>query len=202
MSPRAGPHAQSNSSREVQGQVKLEGTHDIDAPRERVYQSLVNPEVLKRCIPGCERLEKTGENTFAATIRAGVGSVKGVFTGTASLEDLREPEHLRIVVGGKGQPGFLKGSGDLDLEPSEHGTKVNYSADVQVGGTIAGVGQRMIQGAATMMATQFFTSLGVEAKTEVGEPPPQHGFFRTALRWFSGWLRKLSHKRHKTFSVN
>jgi len=171
--------------------VKLEGSHQLDAPRERVYQSLVNPEVLQRCIPGCERLEKTAENTFAATIKTGVGSIKGVFTGTARLEDLREPEHLRLVVDGKGAPGFLKGSGDLDLETTDGGTKVTYAADVQVGGTIASVGQRMLQGTAKMMATQFFTSLAAEAKTQVGEPPPQHGFFRTALRWFSGWLRRL-----------
>jgi len=175
--------------------VKLEGTHQLDAPRERVYQSLVDPEVLQRCIPGCERLEKTGENTFAATIRAGVGSIKGVFNGTARLEDLREPEHLRIVVDGKGTPGFLKGSGDLDLQQAANGTTISYSGDIQVGGTIASVGQRMLQGTAKMMATQFFTSLGAEAKTAVGEPPPQHGFFRTALRWFSGSLRKLFSRR-------
>ena len=175
--------------------MKLEGTHQLEAPRERVYQSLVNPEVLQRCIPGCEKLEKTGENTFAATIRAGVGSIKGVFNGTARLEDLREPEHLRIVVDGKGAPGFLKGSGDLNLEPAGGGTKVNYAGDVQVGGTIASVGQRMIQGTAKMMATQFFTALAAEAQTEVGEPPPEHGFFRTALRWFSGWLLRFV-RRH------
>ena len=171
--------------------MKLEGSHQVEASRERVYQSLVNPEVLQRCIPGCERLEKTGENVFAATIRTGVGSIKGVFNGTARLEDLREPEHLRIVVDGKGTPGFLKGSGDLDLEQEGDVTNVKYAGDVQVGGTIASVGQRMIQGTAKMMATQFFTSLGAEAKTEVGEPPPQHGFFRTALRWFSGWLKQF-----------
>ena len=171
--------------------MKLEGSHQLEAPRERVYQCLTDPEVLQRCIPGCERLEKTAENTFAATIKTGVGSIKGVFTGTARLEDLREPEHLRLVVDGKGAPGFLKGAGDLDLEVVENGTKVTYSADVQVGGTIASVGQRMLQGTAKMMATQFFTSLAAEAKTKVGEPPPQHGFFRTALRWFSGLLRRL-----------
>ena len=146
---------------------------------------------MKRCIPGCEKLEKTGDNTYAAVLRTGVGSIKGVFTGTARLEDLREPEHLRLVVDGKGAPGFLKGSGDLGLASTETGTKVTYTADVQVGGTIASVGQRMIQGTAKMMATQFFTSLGAEAKTAVGEPPPQHGFFRTALRWFSGWATKM-----------
>src|SRR4030095_6761546 len=157
----------------------------------RVYQSLVNPEVLQRCIPGCERLEKTGDNTFAATIRAGVGSIKGVFNGNVRLEDLREPEHFRMVVDGKGQPGFLKGSGDLDLEQQGTVTLVKYTGEVQVGGTIASVGQRMIQGTVKMMSTQFFTALEAEAKTEVGEPPPQHGFFRTALRWFSGILRRL-----------
>ena len=171
--------------------MKLEGTHELAAARERVYQSLVNPEVLQRCIPGCERLERTGENVFAATIRAGVGSIKGVFNGTARLEDMREPEHLRIVVEGKGGPGFLKGSGDLDLQQEANTTKVTYVGDVQVGGTIASVGQRMILGTAKMMATQFFTSLEAEAKTEVGEPPPQHGFFRTALRWFSGLLKRF-----------
>src|SRR3954470_16634584 len=145
--------------------MKIEGSNQLQAPRERVYQCLVTPEVLQRCIPGCEKLEKTAENTFAATIRAGVGSIKGVFNGTARLEDLRQPEHLRIVVDGKGQPGFLKGAGDLNLEPTETGTKVSYSADVQVGGTIASVGQRMIQGTAKMMATQFFTSLAAEAAT-------------------------------------
>ena len=171
--------------------MKLEGTHQLEAPRDRVYQSLVNPEVLQRCIPGCEKLERTGENTFAATIRTGVGSIKGVFNGTARLEDLREPQHLRIVIDGKGPPGFLKGSGDLDLEQAEAGTKVNYSGDVQVGGTIASVGQRMIRGTAKMMATQFFTAIEAESRVEEHEPPPKHGFFRTTLRWFSGLLRRV-----------
>jgi carbon monoxide dehydrogenase subunit G len=96
-----------------------------------------------------------------------------------------------MVVDGKGSPGFLKGSGDLDLLEEGEGTKVNYSGDIQVGGTIASVGQRMIQGTVKMMATQFFTALAAEAQTEVGEPPPKHGFFRTALRWFSGWLKSI-----------
>ncbi len=175
--------------------MKIEGIHQLDAPRERIYQSLTNPEVLRRCIPGCERLELTDENTFATTIRAGVGSIKGVFDGTVRLEDLRQPEHFRIVVEGKGAPGFLKGSGDLDLEEDGNNTRITYSGDVQVGGTIASVGQRMIQATAKMMAGQFFTCLGAEANTEVGEPPPQHGFFRTALRWFSGWIRRVFRRR-------
>lgn len=170
--------------------MKIEGTHFLNAPPDRVYQSLIDPEVLQRCIPGCERLEKTADNTYSATIRAGVGAIKGVFAGTVRLEDMRPPEHYRIVVEGKGAPGFMKGSGDLDLEEQGEGTLIKYTGDLQLGGTIASVGQRMIQGTAKMMASQFFTALEAEAKTSVGEPPPQHGFFRTALRWFSGKLRR------------
>ena len=171
--------------------MKLEGTHELQASRERVYQCLTDPEVLQRCIPGCERLEKTGDNSYSATIRTGVGSIKGVFNGSVRLEDMRPPEHYRIVVEGKGAPGFVKGSGDLDLVDTKGSTTINYTGDLQVGGTIASVGQRMIQGTAKMMASQFFTALEAEAKTAPDESPPKHGFFRTTLRWFSGRLRQL-----------
>jgi uncharacterized protein len=162
--------------------MKIEGTHQLNAPRDRVYQALVDPEVLQRCIPGCERLEKTTENTYSATIRAGIGAIKGIFKGTVRLEDMRPPEHYRIVVEGRGGPGFLKGSGDLDLETQGEGTLIKYTGDLQLGGTIASVGQRMIQGTAKMMASQFFTALEAEATTEPGESPPKHGLFRTALK--------------------
>ncbi|HEY8225172.1 MAG TPA: carbon monoxide dehydrogenase subunit G [Pyrinomonadaceae bacterium] len=171
--------------------MKIDGAHQLHAPRDRVYQLLTNPEVLKRCIPGCERLEQTEENTYSATIKAGVGAIKGIFNGTVKLQDLRSPEHFRMVVEGKGTPGFLKGTGDLDFEKQVDKTVVHYSGDIQLGGTIAGVGQRMIQATAKMMAAQFFTALEAEAGTVEGAPPPEHGFFRTALRWFSGWLRRL-----------
>ncbi|HEX8098283.1 MAG TPA: carbon monoxide dehydrogenase subunit G, partial [Pyrinomonadaceae bacterium] len=158
--------------------MKIEGTHEMRARRERVYRTLTDSEVLRRCIPGCESLEATGENSYAATLRTGVGSIKGIFKGSVRLEDMRPPAHYRMIVEGKGQPGFLKGSGELDLEELEGGaaTLIRYAGDVQVGGTIAGVGQRMIQGAAKMMASQFFTALEAEARTETGDPPPQHGF--------------------------
>ena len=171
--------------------MKIEGTHELNASPERVYETLIDPAVLQRCIPGCERLEKTGENSYSTTLRAGVGSIKGTFTGNIRLEEMQPPQHFRIIVEGKGQPGFLKGSGDLDIEARDGVTAVAYKGDVQVGGTIASVGQRMIQGAAKMMATQFFTAIEAEAKTESHEPPPKHSFFRTALRWFSGLIRRV-----------
>jgi carbon monoxide dehydrogenase subunit G len=171
--------------------MKIEGTHDVHATRERVFKELTDPVVLQRCIPGCEKLERTGENSYSVSMKAGVGSIKGVFTGSVQLEDLQPPSHFRMIVSGKGQPGFLKGAGDLSLEERDGVTTVSYGGDVQVGGTIASVGQRMIQGAAKMMASQFFTAIEAEARTASHEPPPKHGFFRTALRWLSGWLRRL-----------
>ena len=174
--------------------MKIEGTNDLHVSPERVYQTLIDPAVLQRCIPGCERLEKTGENSYSTTLRAGVGSIKGVFTGNVRLEEMQPPRHFRLIVDGKGQPGFVKGTGDVNIEMRDGVTAVSYNGDVQVGGTIAGVGQRMLQGAVRMMATQFFTAIEAEAKTETDEPPPKHGFFRTALRWFSGLLRKTLRK--------
>src|SRR6188474_2207633 len=104
--------------------MKIEGSQELRAPRERIYNALVDPEVLQRCIPGAERLEKTGENTYTAKLKAGVGAIKGDFQSVVRLEDMRPPEHYRIVVEGKGGPGFVKGSGDLDLEESPLGTLI------------------------------------------------------------------------------
>ena len=100
------------------------------------------------------------------TLRAGVGSIKGLFTGNVRLQEIHPPEHYKIVVDGKGQPGFLKGSGVIDLAERDGVTEIRYSGEVQVGGTIAGVGQRMIEGAAKMMASQFFTGIESEAQAQ------------------------------------
>src|SRR5213083_836651 len=152
--------------------MKIDATYELHAPRERVYAALVEPEILRRAIPGCESLEKIGDNTFTAILKAGVGSIKGTFKGEVRLEDMRPPEHYRIVVEGKGAVGFAKGSADFDLLEQDGSTLINYSGELQVGGTIAGVGQRMIQAAAKLMAGRFFIALEVEALLE---PPAVAG---------------------------
>ena len=147
--------------------MNIEATQEIKAPRERVYAALIDPEVLRYAIPGCESLEKSGEDLYTATMKAGIGAIKGTFKGEVRLENMRPPEHYRIVVQGKGAMGFAKGSADFDLEDKDGGTLIRYSGEMQIGGSIAGVGQRMVQGAAKMMASQFFAKL--EAKVTAPE---------------------------------
>jgi len=139
--------------------MNIEATYEIKAPRERVYAALIDPEVLRYAIPGCESLEKSGDDLYTATMKAGIGAIKGTFKGDVRLEDMRPPGHYRIVVQGKGAMGFAKGAADFDLEDKDSGTLIRYSGEMQIGGSIAGVGQRMIQGAAKMMASQFFAKL-------------------------------------------
>jgi carbon monoxide dehydrogenase subunit G len=152
--------------------LKIDGTQKIAAPRERIFAALIDPTILQRCIPGCEQMEKIGDNQYKAKLTAGVGPVKGVFTATVSLQDINAPEHYKLVVEGKGQPGFVKGSGELNLKDDDGATEIQYTGDVNVGGLIASVGQRMIQATANMLAARFFKSL--EAET-AGNPTPSAG---------------------------
>jgi len=150
--------------------MNLEGSHTINAPRTLVYASLIDPQVLQQCIPGCESLERTSEGIYAMTIRAGVGSIKGLFNGTVRMEDLREPEHYRLAIEGKGRTGFLKGSGDFELVEEGETTVIKYNGEMQVGGMIASVGQRMVLSAARMMASQFFTALEEQTEKRLAQP--------------------------------
>jgi carbon monoxide dehydrogenase subunit G len=145
--------------------MNIEGTHKIDAPQDRVFAALTDPAVLQRCIPGCEQMEKAGENQYHTRLTVGVGPVKGVFTATVSIEDITAPSHYKLVVEGKGQPGFVKGTGALDLSADGDGTSIRYTGEVHVGGILASVGQRMIQATSNMLAGRFFSSLEDEAKT-------------------------------------
>ena len=176
--------------------MKLEGTHTIKSPRARLWKLMIDPEVLRRCVPGCESLEANPDGSYKMIMKAGVGAIKGTYTGTIRLEEMREPEHYKMIVDAKGSTGFVKGAGTLDLAAQGEETVVAYAGEVSVGGTIASVGQRMIQSSAKLMAAQFFTALEAEAAAvakaeETNEPhvPPKHGFFRNALRWLSGLLQ-------------
>lgn len=139
--------------------MKLEGSNDIPAPRERVWAAFLDPEVLKQAIPGCEKLEAIGDGEYKATMKIGVAAVKGTFEGKVRLSDLKPPDSYRMAVDGSGGPGFIRGETQITLTDVDGGTRVAYTADVQVGGLIAGVGQRMIGGVSKMMADQFFNKM-------------------------------------------
>jgi uncharacterized protein len=139
--------------------MKLEGSNDIPAPRGRVWAAFLDPEVLKQAIPGCEKLEAIGDGEYKATMKIGVAAVKGTFEGKVRLSDLKPPDSYRMAVDGSGGPGFIRGETQITLTDVDGGTRVTYTADVQVGGLIAGVGQRMIGGVSKMMADQFFNKM-------------------------------------------
>ena len=140
--------------------MKLEGSYEIPVPRERVWAGFLDPETLRQAIPGCEKLEAMGNDEYKATLKIGVAAIKGTFEGKVRLFDQHPPESYRMAVEGSGGPGFIRGETQISLSDSGAGTKVSYTADMQVGGLIAGVGQRMIGGVSKMMADQFFTKMG------------------------------------------
>jgi carbon monoxide dehydrogenase subunit G len=140
--------------------MKIEGSYDVPVPRKKVWDAFLNPAQLKKAIPGCEKLDALGNDEFKATMKIGVAAVKGTFEGKVKLSDKKPPESYRLAAEGSGGPGFVKADTLITLTEIDGGTRVSYSADVQVGGLIAGVGQRMLGGVSKMMADQFFGKMG------------------------------------------
>ena len=136
--------------------MKLEGTYTFNAPQDVVYKLLLDPAALKACMQGCERLEETAPDVFEATMKVGVASVKGTFTGKVQIKDRQPPTAFTMAVEGSGTVGFMKGEGKVELAGQGGKTEVKWAGDAQVGGLIAGVGQRMIGGVSKMMIGQFF----------------------------------------------
>jgi carbon monoxide dehydrogenase subunit G len=149
--------------------MKLNGTQTFSASRQKVWEFLTDPQRLARCMPGCEKLETVGENEFSGVINVGIAAVKGVYNGKVKLDEMQSPIHYKMLLDGKGKQGFIKGTGTLDLEEQGGQTLLTYSGDVQVGGPLASVGQRMIDGAAKMMIGQFFAAMEAELKAMPGE---------------------------------
>ena len=139
--------------------MKIEGSADIPAPREKVWEAFLDPNILAQALPGCEKLEAIGPNEYKATMKVGVAAIKGTFEGKVKLSNLEPPNRYRMAVEGSGGPGFVRGEAGMQMSDVEGGTKVSYDADVQVGGLIASVGQRMLGGVTKMMLDQFFTKM-------------------------------------------
>lgn len=142
--------------------MTLDGTHHYKAPRDRVWAAFIDPGVLARATPGCERLDPVGPDEFEAALSVGVAGVKGVYQGRLAISDKQPPEGYTMRVEGSGRPGFIKGEGRLTLTEADGGTLVSIQGEAQVGGVIAAVGQRLLGAAAHMLLEQFFSALEAE----------------------------------------
>ncbi len=141
--------------------MELSGEQKIAAPRQKVWDALNDPEVLRACIPGCESLDRDGENAFAAVVQVKVGPVKAKFSGRVQLSNINPPESYTISGEGKGgAAGMAKGGADVVLEEDGEGTLLRYAVKADVGGKLAQIGSRLIQSTANKYTRDFFGRFG------------------------------------------
>src|SRR6202051_2568977 len=139
--------------------MTMNGEVQLAAPREAVWSKLNDPEVLKVCIPGCEELEKTEDNGFRAVAKMKVGPVSARFKGRVTLSDLDPPNGYKISGEGEGGvAGFGKGGATVALAEKDGGTLLTYDVEAQIGGKLAQLGQRLINGSAKKLADEFFAN--------------------------------------------
>jgi carbon monoxide dehydrogenase subunit G len=153
--------------------MDLSGTYTFNAPRDVVWQALLDPEVLAKVMPGCEKLEQVGENEYQGAIKIRVGPVQGEFQGNVRLSDINAPDSYHMTVDGKGAPGFMKGEGQVRLESQGDSTLMHYSGKAQVGGRIASVGQRLLDSSAKALTRQSLDGLDkqIQARLPVVSSP-------------------------------
>lgn len=139
--------------------MKVSGSVSVAAPVPDVWKALRDPDVLARTIPGCERLDEVGSDTYAMTIRAGVASIKGTYAGQVTLSDPEPPHAFTFRARGQGAPGTVDATVRVRLAEADGGTRVDYDADATVGGMIGGVGQRMLASVGKRTAGEFFSAV-------------------------------------------
>jgi carbon monoxide dehydrogenase subunit G len=150
--------------------MKITGHNSIPFPVEQVWDALLDPAVLVRTIPGCERLETTGEHAYDMTVTAGVASIKGTYAGTCTLADLVLHESLVMRLQGAGAPGTIDATVSVAFRDGGGQTTVEYDADAVVGGMVGGVGQRMLGSVSKRMAGEFFGNVANAIATPAGTP--------------------------------
>jgi carbon monoxide dehydrogenase subunit G len=165
--------------------MKITGTSTLAASPDAVFAALNDPAVLAATIPGCRRLEALGEDAYAMTVAAGVGSIKGVYDGQVRLADHDAPTSFRLHASGSGAPGTISADVLVRLSETAAGTELSYDADAEVGGMIGGVGQRMLVGVSKRLAAEFFGNVdalmlgaGAARLSEGAEAPKPTGASR------------------------
>ena len=151
--------------------MKVSGSYLITVAQQRAYELLQDPVVLGKAMPGCDTLERVGEHEYRMKMKMVMASISGLFDGKVRIADLQPHSSFRLIVEGSGKIGFIKGDGLLHLIPAEGGTNVQYEGNVEVGGTIAAVGQRLLDTTARMMIKRFFEKLSAEAAVSATSSP-------------------------------
>jgi hypothetical protein len=144
--------------------MTMTGEVQLPASREKVWDKLNDPEILKQCVPGCEQLDRIGDNEFQAVATVKVGPVKARWKGKIKLSDFDPPTSYRITGEGEGGvAGFAKGGATVSLADKDGGTLLSYNVEAQIGGKLAQLGQRLINSAAKKTADDFFERFKVVA---------------------------------------
>jgi hypothetical protein len=145
--------------------VKVQGNVLLPAGREQVWDLLTDPAKLAKLLPGCERLEAAGLDRYKVAIKFALAAISGSYSGSVELSEKKQPESLRMVLEGKGTPGFMRGEGRIRLTEKKGQTELHYEGEAQVGGMIAAVGQRMIDVAAKRIIQQFFDCAAAQLRS-------------------------------------
>ena len=140
--------------------MDLTATYDFNAPVEKVWDLLMDTGAIGNCLPGCRGLEPVGEDKYEVELNVAVAAIAGNFKGTVSLTDKDPPRSYKLLIEGTGRQGFVKGHARVDLEPDGGKTKVLVTAQADVGGMIARVGQRLLSGVARTTMDRFYACLG------------------------------------------
>jgi carbon monoxide dehydrogenase subunit G len=146
--------------------MKVEGAYTFPGQSQQVWDLLLDPESLRTCIPGVETLTETSPDHWDAVMKVGVAAIRGTYKGKVAIVDKEAPTSYTLQVEGSGGPGFVKGAAKVTLEPTDEGVLVKVDGDGQVGGMLAGVGQRMLPGVAKMLMNQFFECLVGKANSQ------------------------------------
>ena len=144
--------------------MKLSGSYEFDTGTEKVWQILTDPEALKSCIPGCEKMDALGNNEYAATVTISMGPIQSKFDAKVTMVDLQPFESYKLIVEGNGPSGFVRGESQIKLTGSGSKTTVDVDSDSSSGGLLARVGQRMVETFARSMMDRFFTCLQESTK--------------------------------------
>lgn len=144
--------------------MQLEGHKSIPTTPEHCYQLLTDPEVLVRTMPGLKKLTPTAEHEYQAELEMGVAAIRGKYAGTMTIADPEPNQSYRLLMDGQGPGGFVKVNMQVEFSADDKGTDVHYKGEAHVGGTVAGVGQRMLSGVASFIMGQFFGNVAKEAK--------------------------------------